>query len=31
MATPAVEAKLEAEGIHYVLGIGTNRVFKTDL
>ena len=28
MATPAVEAKLEAEGIHYVLGIGTNRVFK---
>jgi len=29
MATPAVEAKLEAEGIRYVLGIGTNRVFKT--
>jgi hypothetical protein len=29
MATPRVEAKLEAEGIHYVLGIGTNRVFKT--
>ena len=28
MATPAVEAKLEAEGIQYVLGIGTNRVFK---
>jgi len=28
MATPAVEAKLEAEGIYYVLGIGTNRVFK---
>jgi hypothetical protein len=28
MATPAVEAKLEAEGIRYVLGIGTNRVFK---
>jgi Transposase DDE domain group 1 len=27
MATPAVEAKLEAEGIRYVLGIGTNRVF----
>jgi DDE family transposase len=29
MATPAVEAKLEAEGLRYVLGIGTNRVFKT--
>lgn len=28
MATPAVEAKLEAEGLRYVLGIGTNRVFK---
>jgi hypothetical protein len=28
MATPRVEATLEAEGIHYVLGIGTNRVFK---
>jgi hypothetical protein len=28
MATPAVEAKLEAEGIRYVLGIGTNRVFQ---
>lgn len=28
MATPAVEAKLEVEGIRYVLGIGTNRVFK---
>ncbi len=28
MATPAVEAKLEAEGIRYVLGIGTNRLFK---
>ena len=28
MATPAVEAKLEAEGVFYVLGIGTNRVFK---
>jgi len=28
MATPAVEGKLEAEGIRYVLGIGTNRVFK---
>ena len=28
MATPAVEAKLEAEDIRYVLGIGTNRVFK---
>jgi len=28
MATPAVEAKLEAEGIQYVLGIGTNRLFK---
>lgn len=28
MATPAVEAKLEAEGIQYVLGIGTNRVFQ---
>jgi hypothetical protein len=28
MATPAVEAKLEAENIRYVLGIGTNRVFK---
>ena len=27
MATPRVEAKLEAEGIRYVLGIGTNRVF----
>ena len=29
MATPAVEAKLEGEGIRYVLGIGTNRVFQT--
>lgn len=28
MATPAVEAKLEAEGIGYVLGIGTNCVFQ---
>jgi hypothetical protein len=28
MATPKVEAKLEAEGVRYVLGIGTNRVFK---
>ena len=28
MATPAVEANLEAEGVYYVLGIGTNRVFK---
>lgn len=28
MATPGVEAKLEAEEIQYVLGIGTNRVFK---
>jgi len=28
MATPDVEARLEAEGIRYVLGIGTNRVFK---
>ncbi len=28
MATPDVEAKLEAERIRYVLGIGTNRVFK---
>lgn len=28
MATPKVEATLEAEGIRYVLGIGTNRVFK---
>jgi hypothetical protein len=28
MATPAVEAKLEAEGLQYVLGIGINRVFK---
>ncbi len=28
MATPAVEAKLEAERLSYVLGIGTNRVFK---
>jgi hypothetical protein len=28
MATPAVEAKLETDGIYYVLGIGTNRVFK---
>lgn len=28
MATPAVEAKLEAAGIRYVLGISTNRVFK---
>ena len=28
MATPRVEAQLEVEGIHYVLGIGTNRVFK---
>lgn len=27
MATPAVEAKLEAEGIAYVLGIGGNRAF----
>jgi hypothetical protein len=29
MATPKVEAKLEAEGLYYVLGIGTNRVFQT--
>jgi len=29
MATPTVEAKLEAEGLQYVLGIGTNRVFTT--
>ncbi len=28
MATPRVEATLEAERISYVLGIGTNRVFK---
>ena len=28
MATPKVEATLEAERIRYVLGIGTNRVFK---
>jgi len=28
MATPRVEATLEAEGIRYVLGMGTNRVFK---
>lgn len=28
MATPRVEAALETEGIGYVLGIGTNRVFK---
>jgi hypothetical protein len=28
MATPRVEATLEDEGIRYVLGIGTNRVFK---
>jgi hypothetical protein len=28
MATPAIEATLEAEGMYYVLGIGTNRVFK---
>jgi hypothetical protein len=28
MATPEVEAQLEAEGIRYVLGIGTNTVFK---
>jgi len=28
MATPAVEAKLEAEGLRYLLGIGTNRVFE---
>jgi len=28
MATPRVEATLEGEGIRYVLGIGTNRVFK---
>jgi hypothetical protein len=27
MATPAVEAKLEAERVAYVLGIGTNKVF----
>jgi hypothetical protein len=27
MATPAVEAKLEAEGIGYVLGIGPNKAF----
>jgi hypothetical protein len=27
MATPRVEAKLEAEGIEYVLGIGANQVF----
>ncbi len=29
MATPEVEAALEAEGLWYVLGIGTNRVFQT--
>jgi hypothetical protein len=29
MATPDVEATLEAEGIRYVLGIGTNKVFKS--
>jgi hypothetical protein len=28
MATPTVEARLEAEDVYYVLGIGTNRVFK---
>jgi hypothetical protein len=28
MATPKVEATLEAEGVRYVLGIGTNTVFK---
>lgn len=28
MATPAIEATLEAERIAYVLGIGSNRVFK---
>jgi len=28
MATPRVEATLEAEGICYVLGIGTNKAFK---
>jgi hypothetical protein len=28
MATPTVEAKLEAEDVRYVLGIGTNKVFK---
>ena len=28
MATPEVEAKLETEGVRYVLGIGTNKVFK---
>jgi hypothetical protein len=28
MATPAVEAALEAEGVRYVLGIGSNTVFK---
>jgi hypothetical protein len=28
MATPDVEARLEAEGIRYVLGIGSNRIFK---
>jgi Transposase DDE domain group 1 len=28
MATPAVEAKLEAERVYYVLGIGTNPVFQ---
>ena len=29
MATPRVEATLEAKGLQYVLGIGINRVFKT--
>jgi hypothetical protein len=29
MATPAVEATLESEGIRYVLGIGPNSVFTT--
>ncbi len=28
MATPEIEATLEADGIRYVLGIGTNRVFQ---
>ena len=28
MATPKVEAALEAEGLRYVLGLGTNKVFK---
>ena len=28
MATPAIEATLEGKDVYYVLGIGTNRVFK---